>query len=167
MLLSDGTIMGLLAKGDIAITPMPKGVQIQPCSIDLRLGMSFRPLEGPGVLSDRYLLRPGEFVLACTAERVTVGASFVGQVHGRSTWARRGLQIHAAGLIDPGFSGDITLELVNMGPLPLPLLAGKRICQITFERLDWPAARPYGHQELQSHYQHQMGATLSAKDASA
>lgn len=165
MLLSDGTLKALLGKGDIAIVPEPEDVQFQPCSIDLRLGMSFRPLEGPGVLSDRYLLRPGEFVLGSTAERVTVGSSFVGQVHGRSTWARRGLQVHAAGLIDPGFSGDITLELRNLGPIPLPLLAGRRICQITFERLDWPAARPYGHQALQSHYQHQMGATLSARDA--
>lgn len=161
MLLSDGSLKKIMAHGDLGIIPPPDDIQFQPCSIDLRLGLSWQRPDTAPIMSTEYLLHAGQFVIATTAERVTMGKAFVGMVHGRSTWARRGLQVHAAGLIDPGFSGDITLELVNYGYSTLRLLAGERICQLTVERLDWPAARPYGHPALQSHYQHQMGATVA------
>lgn len=157
MKLSDGTMMKLVETGELGIDPDPEDVQWQPCSIDLRLGTSFMRIGGPRVRNDRMSVTPGEFLLASTKERVRMGRTFMGEVHGKSSWARRGLQVHAAGLLDPGFEGQITLELFNMSDRTIPLRAGDFICQMTVERLDWPATRPYGHPSLNSHYQHQTG----------
>ena len=66
-----------------------------------------------------------------------------------------------AGLIDPGFSGQVTLELFNVSREPIRLHAGDRIAQITFQRLDQPCGMPYGHPERASKYQGQVGATPS------
>lgn len=160
MMMSDGTLVGLHAKGELEIVPTPEQIQWQPCSVDLRLGTSFRdPVTRQGHITNEYRLRPLGFVLANTKERVRMGKAFVGTVHGRSSWARRGLQVHAAGLVDPGFDGEITLELFNMSSAPITICTGERICQLTVQRLDWPAARPYGHPELGSKYQGQTGAT--------
>jgi len=163
MKLSDGTLRKLVERGDIEFVPGLTDQQWQPCSVDLRLGTSFQSPGKPRLITSSYKLHPGEFVLGCTQERVRLGRAFMGQVEGRSTWARRGLQVHAAGLVDPGFDGELTLELVNLGSFPLALSAGERICQMTIERLDWPAVRPYGHAALGSKYQHQIGATSASE----
>ncbi len=160
MKFSDGSLRTLVEKGDIEFVPALKDDQWQPCSVDLRLSASFRDVDTRrSIIMDRYSLKPGHFVLGSTIERVRLGNAFVGLVHGRSTWARLGLQVHAAGLVDPGFDGEITLEMFNMSASPISLVAGHRICQMTVERLDWPAARPYGHPALGSKYQGQTGAT--------
>src|SRR5436190_16277383 len=125
MMLSDGTIKAMLRDGDIGIDPAPPYSAIQPASVDLRLGGDFmriglfggadRPI--PFRLSDGEQLTtaPGECVLACTAETVRVPAHLVARVEGKSSWGRRFLMVHStAGFIDPGFYGQITLELKNL-----------------------------------------------------
>lgn len=82
-----------------------------------------------------------------------------GRVEGKSSWARQGLIVHAAGFVDPGFRGQLTLELFNMSAEYIPLEYGAPIAQISFDFMDWPAQRPYGHPELRSRYQGQIGPT--------
>lgn len=164
MLLSDRTITELLKSGDVKITPRPGDKQIQPVSIDLLLGTSFCRLGNSAELPENrtvsasYSIRPGEFLLACTLERVELPEHIAGLVHGKSTWARRGLMVEAAGLVDPGFMGTITLELKNLSPRPIPLSAGVAICQLTLHAIDTAVLRPYGSAGLNSHYQGQEHA---------
>ena len=139
--------------------------QIQPASLDVRLGEEFRthPANDLAELDQFFglTLLPGECVLASLLERLNLPDSIVARVEGKSTWAREFLTIHSAGFVDPGFHGDITLELKNDGRNVLLLKPGDIIGQISFQALDAPAARPYGHPGLDSHYQGQEGTTQS------
>lgn len=163
MKLSDGSIRKLIDRGEITLSPPPSDRNFQPVSVDLTLSTSFcRPNEegqGRSIFTSDTTLEPGGFLLASTQERIKLGNNLMGQVHGKSSWARLGLLVEAAGLVDPGFDGRITLELFNMSHRPLVLSAGTRICQITFERVDWPVERSYGHADLDNHYQGQTKAT--------
>ena len=162
-MLSDRTIKEMMKKGDIIVTGELDHKQMQPVSIDLRLG---------GLLSEDeelfateytdvpyYMMPPGQFMLGCTLEAVGLSRNVVGQVHGKSTRARQGLMVHAAGLVDPGFRGQLTLELFNMSSQPVHLERGMLICQITFELLSTTPERLYGDPRLNSHYQNQSGPT--------
>lgn len=140
--------------------------QIQPASLDVRLGSHF--IEHP---SDRsysvrsgspWCLLPGECVLGSLVERFHLADNEVARVEGKSSWARKFLTVHSAGFIDPGFHGDITLELKNDGHAPIDLYPGVVIAQVSFQFLVAPAVRPYGSEGLNSHYQGQKGTTLSA-----
>ncbi|GAA2346699.1 dCTP deaminase [Dactylosporangium salmoneum] len=152
-MLSDVSIRKLLAGG--LIEPMPHDWQIQPASVDLLLGEMATPTVG----TSPWLLQPGEFRLASTLELVTVPADVVAMVSGKSSLARAGLTVEQAGWIDPGFSGQITLELFNATRHPIRLEPEQPICQIAFMRLDQRAARPYGTRGLRSKYQGQTGPT--------
>jgi len=163
MLLSDRTIASLLDSGDIKIVPAPTNEQIQPISLDLKLGNSFalqtpEPGQWHRFIGAHTVVRPGEFLLACTEERITLPAHIAGFVHGKSTWARKGLMVEAAGLVDPGFDGTITLELKNLSHHPLPLVAGRAICQLSLHAVDTAVVRPYGSAGLGSRYQNQVRA---------
>lgn len=114
---------------------------VNPASIDLRL-------------AETFTIEPGEFRLAHTIETVTIPARYLGFVCGKSSWARKGLLVETAGLVDPGFTGQIVLELAVLGNEPLRLEEGMRICQLYVGELDRPAAQPYG---TVGHYQHQTG----------
>lgn len=112
---------------------------------------------------DRFLIRPGEFILGTTLERVGVCPEIAARVEGKSTLGRLGLIVHStAGFIDPGFKGNITLEMTNINSRPIILRAGMKICQVAFYRMDSPVETPYGHEKLGSHYQHQNGVTPAA-----
>lgn len=149
MILSDHWIRNSLLWGQLQVDPMPPDSAFQPASLELRL-------------AEPVTLVPGRFALSHTLETVTIPDHLVAQVNGKSSWARLGLQVHAtAGYIDPGFSGQITLELKNLGPNRLDLDTGTPICQLVFLQVTGPVLRPYGHPELGSHYQHQMGTTPS------
>lgn len=183
MILSDREIEAALDVGRIVIDPIfDRHVQVQPCSVDLRLGTRFalfRPSVTPFIdpvahdsadftdiveVADgqMFVLHPGEFVLGSTMERVEVPDDLLAKVDGRSSLGRLAILIHAtAGFIDPGFQGTITLELSNVGRLPVALRPGMRICQISFETLTSPALRPYGSARRSSKYQHQIGPTPS------
>ncbi len=180
MIFSDGTIRKLLADGTIGLEPLEDG-QVQPSSVDIRLGAEFRVLENhtvecidplqaqPDLTSlvevpdgEAFVLHPAEFVLGTSLETLTLPDDVVAKIDGKSSLGRWGLMIHAtAGLCDPGFSGQITLELSNVATLPIRLWPGMRIGQMSFLSLDRPAERPYGHAELGSKYQGQSGPAAS------
>jgi dCTP deaminase len=182
MILSDRDIKQALAEGRIMIEPLDDpDLQIQPASVDLRIGtrfILFRHARTPFIdplaqdaadytepmeigEDERFILHPGEFVLAATKERVRLPDDLVGRVDGRSSIGRLGLQMHAtAGFIDPSFEGNITLELSNVGRMPVALHPNMRVCQISFEPLSSPAERPYGAGRG-SKYQGQSGPTAS------
>jgi len=178
--LSDGTIRRLVEEGRIGIDPWDPAM-LQPASVDLRLGRSFRVFEnhkvpaidladlprsitelveiGPG---DSFVIHPGEFVLGRTEERVELADDLVARIEGKSSLGRLGLIVHAtAGFVDPGFKGTLTLEITNLTRVPIVLWPGKPIAQLSFMTLDRPAERPYGHPDLGSHYHGQEEATES------
>jgi dCTP deaminase len=167
MILSDRDIRARLARGDLSIAPLAdEELQLQPASVDLRLGREFLvyhaarvscldPREPGGIAEamDRvivegeraFVLHPGEFALGTTEERVEMPADLVGVVDGRSSIGRLAVVVHAtAGFIDPGFEGQITLELSNIGSIPVKLYPGMRIAQISLHEMSSPAERPYG-----------------------
>lgn len=162
-MLSDGTIQKCIANGQLTITD-PSGPlldeQWQPASVDLRLGMvqgaddAHVQAEGEG---HTWVLWPGGFYLASTVETVGLSPMLTAVVHGKSSWARRGLQVHAAGFIDPGFAGEIVLELYVMDSEPVEVQAGKRICQLTFDWMDTRPKRMYGDPALRNRYNGQSG----------
>ena len=178
--LSDGTITRLVDEGHIRIEPLDPGL-VQPASIDLRLGTSFRVFHNhraaaidlndpPRDLTEHveiddsspFVIHPGEFVLGRTLEQVAIPNDIVARIEGKSSLGRLGLIVHAtAGFVDPGFSGTLTLEITNLTRVPIKLYAGKPIAQLSFMTLDAPAQRPYGHSDLGSHYQGQVEATES------
>ncbi len=179
--LSDGTIRRLVEEGRIGIEPWDPSL-VQPASVDLRLGTSFRvfhnhrttaidlrdpptnltehvTVEDPG---GSFVIHPGEFVLGVTEERVALPADVVARIEGKSSLGRLGLIVHAtAGFVDPGFEGTLTLEITNLTRVPIKLYPGLPIAQLSFMALDRPAELPYGHPELGSHYHGQVEPTES------
>jgi dCTP deaminase len=141
--------------------------QIQPASIDVRLSHDLILFDREGEprrdlrkTQGSYWVMPGECVLGSLVERVRVPSCMVGWIEGKSSIGRKFLKVHSAGFIDPGFAGDLTLELKNESSRwGFELLAGMTIAQLRFAYLDAPALRPYGNQYLNSHYQNQEGTT--------
>ena len=104
--------------------------------------------------SEYFLLEPKCFALAATQEVIKVPYDLVGFCAGKSSLARQGLQVEAAGLVDPGFEGQVVLELFNMSPWALKLYVGMPICQMYFSQLDASTEKPY---QSKGHYQGQRG----------
>jgi len=90
----------------------------------------------------RFLLHPGSLALVPTLEWVKVPPDLMGNVTARSTWAREGLSIATATLIEPRYQGIVTLELANLGQIPLSLYPGLQIAQIAFAVVDGDTTRP-------------------------
>lgn len=138
--------------------------QYQPVSFDLRLG-DLTDQDGFGVTNDRwdggepFEILPGDFLLGNTIEAVKLGRRIWGKVEGKSTRARQGLLVEAAGLVDPCFHGTLTLELANLGRKPVELFRGQRIAQVMFGWTNSDPIRAYGDPGLGSHYQGQVGPT--------
>ncbi len=178
--LSDGTIRRLVDEGRIKIDPWDPSL-VQPASVDVKLGGSFRVFhnhrasaidlrEPPRNLTEAievgddepFVIHPGEFCLATTLEWVELPHDIVSRVEGKSSLGRLGLIVHAtAGFVDPGWKGALTLELNNLTRIPIKLWPGMLIAQLSFMALDAPAQRPYGSADLGSHYQGQAAATES------
>lgn len=138
--------------------------QFQPASVDLRLGPNItlfgRGSNLPITLNSPYALSPEECVLAATVETVWLPDFLFARVEGKSTWGRQFVSIHStAGFIDPGFKGQITLEIKNHSPRTVLLPIGVAICQVSFGHMDTNVLRPYGSEGLNSKYQNQKGAT--------
>ncbi len=160
MILSDHDIKKALEDERIAITELDAN-DIQPCSVDLHLGDSFMAGD-ERFETEEVTLEPGAFILATTKEVVSLSDDILGRLEGKSSIARLGLIIHTtAGFIDPGFNGEITLEIANLSNQDITINAGQPIAQICFEELSSPCERPYGSEGLGSHYQGQSGATAS------
>lgn len=157
-------------------------LQLGPSSFDLRLGYEFGVLEtrkikaidtrkmenysnikeskkvAPG---EGMVVHPGEFVLGSTLEVLNVPDNMVARIEGRSSYARLGLIPHAAaGFVDAGFEGKITLEIQNLGNVPITIYPEERFCQVAFEKMSSEAESPYGEKQ-DSKYQGQRGATGS------
>jgi dCTP deaminase len=183
MILSDGDILRRLEAGDLEIAPLDDPeIQVQPASVDLRLGREFLEFQHaniPCIHPDseqevdeyveetvveeggEFILHPGDFVLGTTRERVAIPDDLIAHVEGRSSLGRLAIVVHAtAGLCDPGYEGQITLELSNLGTAPVALTPGMRISQLTFTELKSAAERPYGA-ERGSKYQGQSGPQAS------
>lgn len=178
--LSDGTILQLVEDGRIRIDPWDPAL-VQPASVDLRLGDSFRVFHNyrasfidlrkpPENLTEEvtvgaeesFVIHPGEFCLGRTLEWVELPDDIVARIEGKSSLGRLGLIVHAtAGFCDPGWKGTLTLELNNLTRVPIILHPGLEIAQLSFMMLDRPALRPYGSADLGSHYQGQRAATAS------
>ena len=188
MKLSDRDIIQHLKVGKITISPEPGADKIKGISVDLRLDNRFRvfndhtapyiDLSGPKdevqkimdtVMGDEILiaedqaffLHPGELALAATLESITIPDDLVGWLDGRSSLARLGLMVHVtAHRIDPGWQGQIVLEIFNSGKLPLALKPGMDICAINFETLSSAASKPY-NKRADAKYKNQTGPTSS------
>ncbi|MFB6095829.1 MAG: dCTP deaminase [Haloferacaceae archaeon] len=183
MILSDTDLLARLETGDLVVDPIDDlDLQVQPASIDVRLGREFLEFQRANIScihpgderevseyvtetyieeGEEFVLHPGDFVLGTTRERVEVPSDLVAQVEGRSSLGRLAVVVHAtAGFIDPGYEGQITLELSNLGTAPVALTPGMRISQLVFTELASPATRPYG-EERGSKYQGQRGPQAS------
>ncbi|MBO0769261.1 MAG: dCTP deaminase [Solirubrobacterales bacterium] len=175
--LSDASIRELVGASRIKLDPWDPD-NVQPASVDVRLGNSFRVFHNHRVTSidlanppanlteevtaDRFVIHPGEFCLGRTLETLSLPDDIVARVEGKSSLGRLGLIVHAtAGFCDPGFEGTLTLEFNNLTRVPITLAVGLPIAQLSFMRLDQPAQRPYGSPGLGSHYQGQTAATES------
>ncbi|MDR1117119.1 MAG: dCTP deaminase [Oscillospiraceae bacterium] len=168
MIISDKTIRELLLNGDLGIDPI-EDIQIQPASVDIRLGNSFSVIRsGNNILkmdemveyhlitADTFLLLPKQFVLATTIEYFHLPDNLTAFVEGRSSIGRLGLFIQNAGWVDPGFEGEITLELYNASDHAIELCTGRRVGQLVFAKMDCNADKPY-----RGKYQGQRNATGS------
>jgi dCTP deaminase len=167
MIWSDVDIERELTSGIRArIKPFDKA-NIQPASIDLRLGNVFwgydvtwgayarkpiidvrKPTKDLMYRFEREetLLYPQCFLLGSTKERISLGNDVIARIEGKSSLGRIGLTIHStAGFIDPGNTDlSLTVELFNQGPYPILLRAGMFICQVAFQDTKTPCAIPYG-----------------------
>ena len=169
MILSDKTLMKMLEEKELVVEPIEKE-QNQPASIDIRLGNTFSIVEDTStgiinleneityktITSDTYILLPNQFVLATTMEYFDLPDDLTAFVEGRSSLGRMGLFIQNAGWVDPGFKGEITLELYNANRCAIELKAGRRVGQLVFAKMDDKALNPYNGK-----YQGQRGATGS------
>lgn len=184
MILSDRDIRQRLEDGDLVVEPLDDpDLQIQPASIDMRLGREFLEFERSNIpcihpdseeeteeytrrsvveSGENYVLHPGDFVLGTTHETVEIPDDLVARVEGRSSLGRLAVVVHAtAGFVDPGYRGQITLELSNLGTAPVALRPEEmRISQLVLTELSSPAEVPYG-EERGSKYQDQDGPTAS------
>ena len=180
MVLSDKSIKEQLENNRIVINPVDYS-DIQPASVDLHLDSKFlvftnsrqpyidvkQSLDGLTELVEinndiPFMLHPGEFVLGSTTEHIEIPDDLVARLEGKSSLGRIGLVIHStAGFVDPGWKGNLTLELSNLSKLPISLYFGMKIGQISFLELSTPAERLYGSASLGSKYQGQTDPTPS------
>ena len=155
---------------------------VNPASIDLRLGTSYRlpaamwqssatrvMVADPAHLStlptwgdelqmppEGIVLQPGQFILCCGMETVCIPNDASAALFSKSSTGRLGLEHLHAGWVDPGFCGQLTWEFVNDAAWPVALIPGKRLMQMVVYDLIAPAARDYS---LTGRYQNQVGAT--------
>ena len=132
---------------------------INPASLNVRIGTTFlvprRRLFGGITLGsevkyrrvllrdgESFKLRPGQFALATTMEKIDLPPSLAAFVQGRSSIGRAGLTVQNAGFIDPGFHGHITLELKNETRNVIEIRPGYPVAQIVFEQARG-VTRPY------------------------
>ena len=178
MILSDRDIRAELESGKIKVEPS-EGLEdrIGPDGIDMRLGTTFlvfernkqayidprKPDSAKGTTrqidikpDEPFIVHPHELVLASTLERLTISNDLLGRLEGRSSLGRLGIIVHStASIFHPGWDGTATMELGNLGVMPVALYPGMRICMFTFERMSSPVENPYGSKA--NKYQGQTG----------
>lgn len=181
MILNDKDIIKAIEEGQIEVSGWEGDPYIGPSSLDLHLDnralIIAAPVDGekyrPAMLGEdmshfftelmgwtSLIIRPGDFMLLSTVEKIKFPDNIAGFVQGRSSIARAGIQVHAAGFVDPGFEGTITLEVTNMTSVPLVIPAGIRICQMVFARSSKNSGTPYS-KKIDAKYQGQSGPVAS------
>jgi len=180
VILSDRDIRSAIDAGRIVIDPFTPDA-IQPSSVDLHVDRRFRVFrnsrypfidvrqEQPDLTElveidaeQPFILHPGEFVLGSTLERVVLPDDLVARLEGKSSLGRLGLLIHStAGYVDPGWDGNLTLELSNVANLPITLYYGMKIGQISFQQMSSPVEVAYGDSRIGSKYRGQRDPTAS------
>jgi dCTP deaminase len=164
MILSDKDIKRYIKTGKIKISPFDEKEQLKTIGVDLRLGSTFKvfkvthkayvdlsnehyepdtdTVEVPK--NGTFVLHPHEFVLGITEENVELPNNLMAHIDGRSSLGRLGIGVHStAGHVDPGWKGRLTLEISNIGKLPISLLPGMRFCSLIFETLSSPVEKGY------------------------
>ena len=162
MILSDTTIYDVIVNKQIYLVNPFNEEMLQANSIDLTLGRELKNIHGKCIdlSQDSYKIKPNEFLLGSTDERIQVPHDLVAHIDGKSSIGRLGVFIHvSSGFIDSGYVGDITLEIYNCSDKEFELYHGMPICQIVFETLTAPVTKPYGRRN--NHYQHSHGTVLS------
>ncbi len=164
MILSDKDIKRYLRQGKIRITPYDEKEQLKTIGVDLKLGSTFKVFKVThkayvDLSEDNYepdtetveipkggsfVLHPDEFVLGITQEHVELPNDIMAHIDGRSSLGRLGIGAHStAGHVDPGYKGRLTLEISNIGKLPISILPGMRFCCLIFETLSSPVEKVY------------------------
>ena len=175
MILSDTDIKKAIKAGRVQITPKPNyKTQLGPCSIDLHLGNRVavfkhsrypyvdlkNPAPAEGIMQEiivgkgeAFVMQPGDFALVTTVENLKLADDIVGKIEGRSSLGRLGIIVHGtASIFDPGWDGKPTMELGNLGVMPVALYPGMRVCAFTFEELSSRAENPYNKRKTGNVY---------------
>ncbi len=142
------------------VTPFEES-QVNAASYDIRVsGHWICPTRDPEEIhAPSIKLFPGEVVLASSMEYVRIPRDVACDLKLKSTLGRLWINHSLAGWCDPGFQGEITLELQNLGPQPFVLEAGRRIAQLIFIAMESEPDIAYGDPGSSSHYQGQRGTT--------
>jgi dCTP deaminase len=175
MILSDKDIIKLIKKNHLKISPLPKEEDIKCNHINLHLHSKLIKYESDVIdLKSRdnfdveeiiipekgYRLKPGEFLIGSTNEKVTIPNGYFGFVETKGNIARAGIQTHNTdGHIDPGFSGNITLEIKNNANHSIIIYPNIAFIQIYFFKATSKSINPYNGK-----YQNQKGGTTYLKD---
>lgn len=156
--------IGEESEDPLIINPTPEITKLESnsdASVDLRLGSWFVMLKLTKVpfmdiddlpdargqrysrthyvpFGDEFYLHPGSFVLGTTLEWIRLPKDLAAIVTGKSSWGRRGLIIATATGVHPGFSGCLTLEITNLGEIPIKMIPGMHICQLFLHRMVEP-----------------------------
>lgn len=158
MILCDRDLKRLINEGVLGIEPFDES-QIGPSSIDLRLGATLvkyaasvielgrsSPCSNEILIDPKkgYVLKPLEFVLGCTMERIRMPNGYQGFTETKGDIARAGIQAHNMnGHVDPGSDHIITLEISNHNSIPIVLYPGIRFCQLFVHTLSDKCEKPY------------------------
>jgi len=163
-ILSDVSLYDIIVNHKQMIVNPFNEKDLQPNSIDLHLDSKLLTLHGKSIdISEQgYKLKPNEFLLGSTIEKISVPVDLTARVDGKSSLGRLGVMVHStAGMVDAGFMGNITLEIKNISDKTFELNEGETICQILFETLTTPVKKPYGHPDHNNHYQNSDGVVGS------
>lgn len=167
--LSSGDLSRLIRKGHLAITPFTEDA-ISCKGIDLRLGGEMAHINQTEMIFDsrnrndlstfytkeagsEFIVEKRETVLFHTLEQLTLPIDIMGMIGLRSSYSRLGLQV-SLGFVDPGFEGQLTLEVTGSS-FPIKVYAGDKLFHIVFAKLNSLCTNPY-----RGKYQHQKGVTL-------
>lgn len=164
-MMSNREILQAMERGEIVIEPFSAEEMLGPCSVDLHLLDEFRVFEVGRVIDPKedykssqvtelintngepFIIAPGQFILASTVERITLSKSIAATLEGKSSIARLGIIVHAAGLVNAGTGlmkpSRLTLEVSCQNNSPIKLYPGMKIVQIIFHRLGEPATVGY------------------------
>jgi len=161
MILSDRDIDQIIKSGKAFLVNPYNEELLQPNSIDLTLGWELKTLHGKSIdlRCGSYKLKPKEFILGSTFEKVHLPYDLCGHIDGKSSIGRLGVFIENSGFVDSGFTGNITLEIYNASDKEFELYNGMEICQILFQTLTSPVQKPYGTRD--NHYQNSDGTVMS------